>query len=75
MVVSSHRLDANRQKVSLTELNAIAVKDRRKQGGFNRSSQHFSKRGCDEEIQTGFGSPVSRSISATLYVGSECGLP
>jgi hypothetical protein len=32
-------------------------------GGFNRSSQHFSKRGCDEEIQASFGSVCASSFA------------
>ena len=34
---------------------ALGIFDRGVLGGFNRSSQHFSKGGCDEEIQA-FGS-------------------
>jgi len=33
----------------------IARLDRATQGGFNRSSQHSSKGGCDEEIRARFG--------------------
>ena len=36
--------------------------DRGSQGGFNRSSQHSSKRGCDEEIQAAFGSVCANSF-------------
>jgi hypothetical protein len=35
--------------------------DRGVQSGFNRSSQHSSKRGCDEEIQA-FGSVCAGSV-------------
>jgi hypothetical protein len=34
----------------------VARLDRAIQGGFNRSSQHLSIGGCDEEIQARFGS-------------------
>ena len=36
--------------------------DRGIQGGFNRSSQHSSKRGCDAEIQAAFGSVCASSF-------------
>jgi hypothetical protein len=35
---------------------------RGQQGGFNRSSQHSSKRGCDAEIQAAFGSVCASSF-------------
>jgi hypothetical protein len=34
----------------------------RSQGGFNRSSQHFSKGGCDEEVQA-FGSECASKFA------------
>ena len=36
--------------------------DQGSQGGFNRSSQHSSKRGCDAEIQAAFGSVCASSF-------------
>jgi hypothetical protein len=41
----------------------IARLDRATQGGFNRSSQHFSKGGCDEGIQAAFGSVCASSFA------------
>jgi hypothetical protein len=32
-------------------------------GGFNRSSQHFNKGGCDEGIQVAFGSVCASSFA------------
>jgi hypothetical protein len=40
----------------------IARLDRATQGGFNRSSQHFRKGGCDEEIQA-FGSVCASNLA------------
>src|SRR6476620_9697341 len=46
------------------ELMGVGMKslDRRTEGGFNRSSQHSSKRGCDAEIQAAFGSVCASSF-------------
>jgi transposase InsO family protein len=41
--------------------SVIHHSDRGVQSGFNRSSQHSSKRGCDEEIQA-FGSVCAGSV-------------
>lgn len=51
-------LAALRMAISVQRPGAglIHHSDRGVQGGFNRSSQHSSKRGCDEEIQAAFGS-------------------
>jgi hypothetical protein len=49
----------------MDETNAavIARLDRATQGGFNRSSQHSSKGGCDEEIQAAFGSVCASGVA------------
>jgi putative transposase len=37
--------------------------DRGSQGGFNRSSQHFDKGGCDEGPQACFGSVYTQEVA------------
>ena len=45
--------------------------DRGIQGGFNRSSQHFSKGGCDEWIQTRFGPDCATTRAASEGTAGE----
>jgi hypothetical protein len=54
--------DAADGRLDTSFSQAFGVLDGYVLGGFNRSSQHSSKRGCDEEIQAAFGSVCASSF-------------
>ena len=54
--------DAADRRLDACFREALGILDRDILGGFNRSSQHSSKRGCDAEIQAAFGSVCASSF-------------